>query len=130
MGPKNNKRSRSNSDDDNFDPDRLLICKACKKTFKSVLTHIERAKTNCKSYYPEEEQLFLKQKSTKRSKQSYDKNNAESISKKKADYYSKNKVEIRQTQAAYKESHRNENRQLQARYLEKNKAKINFIMNG
>ena len=111
MGPKNKKRSRSNSDDDDFDPNRLFFCKGCKKTFKSVLTHIARAKTDCESYYPEEEQFFLKQKSTKRSKQSYDKNNAESISKKKVDYYSKNKVEIRQSQA---------------RYHEKNKAKFNF----
>ena len=125
MGPKRIKRSRSNSDDDDFDPNDLTFCRGCKKTFKSVLTHIKRTKLDCKSYYTEAKQNFLKEKSTKRSKRNYDKNNAESIAKKQAEYNKAHRIEIRKSQAVYNSVHREERRQAQAIYRKKHKVMIN-----
>ena len=102
MPPKKKKKTDDNSDDLTFDLDSLTICKACKKTFKSVLIHLERTKTDCKSHYTKLEHSYLQKESDKKSKArtvEYNNENRKLIAQKQGVYNSEHRTEIQKKQA-------------------------------
>ena len=87
------KKRKSDTVDHIFQPEDFTTCKACKDVSPSVLRHLATSKKGCLSHYTEEEHSMLKKESTRRTKQKYNKANAESIAKNQAIYDSNHKAE-------------------------------------
>ena len=90
MGPKNCAKPTNTSSDDVED---LNTCKACKKWFKSLLTHLARSKTDCIKHYTQEEHSTLQKKVSKRQRTQYNHKNSQLIAEKQASYDAKHKTE-------------------------------------
>ena len=102
------------------------ICRACKKSCKRLLQHLNLS-TKCKRQYGEDYDQLKEDIAAQKiqHKKSYYKENRNTIRKKQADYKDKNKDKINKQQAAYKNEHREQIYGQQASYKKENRESIN-----